>query len=189
MLLRQTVYLSLPIHLRSINEWLPLLRSPTILADPLALLYYSGSIISRLFSLFTSRHFFQVPSLSPLLIFFFPINDVSSHLAPFTPSSPISAYVPGILKLPTQIPYILQRNSNPRSSIGDQISWILTTSPYASKPSLFLASEALTGFGELKISSSSSSCIIITISLSSYLFSKRGEGGLTVLFFVSGIQK
>jgi hypothetical protein len=38
-----------------------------------------------------------------------------------------------------------------------QISWIFTTSPYASKPSLFFASEALTGFGELKISSSSSS--------------------------------
>jgi hypothetical protein len=54
-----------------------------------------------------------------------------------------------------------------------------------------LASEALTGFGELKISSSSSSCVIITIN--KYSFRMRGVGKgwrkRTVLFFVSGIQK
>jgi hypothetical protein len=67
-----------------------------------------------------------------------------------------------------------------------QISWIFTTSPYASKPSLFFASEALTGFGELKISSSSSSynarrhqCLFL---LQSWVDGKgrsgKGDGGL-----------
>jgi hypothetical protein len=79
---------------------------------------------------------------------------------------------------------------------------MLTTSPYASKPSLFFASEALTGLGELKISSSSSSYLDISL-LSIFQRTKRwDEGGegegrkwkgrgkwLTVRFFVSGIQK
>lgn len=78
---------------------------------------------------------------------------------------------------------------------------MLTTSPYASKPSLFFASEALTGLGELKISSSSSSYLDISL-FSIFRGTERwdeGERGmgkwkgrgkwLTVRFFVSGIQK
>ena len=65
--------------------------------------------------------------------------------------------------------YINQEEIGPDST---QISWILTTSPYASNPSLFFASEALTGLGELKISSSSSSYLDISL-LSLFLESEK----------------
>ena len=66
------------------------------------------------------------------------------------------------------------------------MSWMFTTSPYASNPNLLVANDVATGFLELKISSSSSSC---ERSASQCHVLLGGWRVLTVLFLVSGMKK